>query len=248
MYIGVQGRLVRPQPVDHGAVRGLCAALCGRYACLRSVMIGHSARGREIPALVLPAAPAERRVLMVSAVDDRYRWTALYALRLCEEMCACLRADLSLCGVPLSRALYGRQVWFVPLPDPDGQDLIYHSTAGQAEKQALPQKNGKIGDNALTQWCRRMDFRHAVVLGGGETSIGWEGGDATPPHSRLMAQVLSAVSGFPAATLPEGADFARWFISTCRRPALTLGLGSAEPPFDPFYANLREMLLLSTLF
>lgn len=253
MHIGVQGRLVCPQPVDYGVVRGLCAALCGRYACLRYVAVGHSGRGQEIPALVLSAAPAAQRVLLVSALSRADWWTALCALRLCEEMCAHLRADLSLCRVPLRRALMERQVWFVPLPHPDGGDVTYHSTAGRGEMQALGQKSENFcpetaADTVLTDLCRHISFRHAVVLGGGTQGIGWYGGDATPPHSGLMAQVLSAVSGFAAAQPLDGAGFAAWFLHTFRRPALALRLGEEPPVFDRFYATIREMLLLSTLF
>lgn len=250
MYIGVQGRLVRPQPVDYGVVRGLCAALCGRYACLRYVAVGHSRRGQEIPALVLSAAPAAQRVLLVSALNSGDWWTALYALRLCEEMCAYLRADLTLCEVPLRRAMMGRQVWFVPLPHPDGGDVTYHCTAGGDELQAFGQKSADFcpESDVLAHLCRRSAFRHAVVLGGGAEGVGWYGGDATPTHSRLMAQVLSAVSGFSAAQPLDCAGFAAWFLHTFHAPALSLRLGEESPAFDRFYAAIREMLLLSTLF
>lgn len=241
MYVGVQGRLVRPQPVDYGAVRGLCAALCGRYACLRYMPLGYSAEGREIPALVLSVAPAVGRVLMVSTYP-----TALYALRLCEEVCAHLRADLPLCDVPLRRALVGRQVWFVPLPSPDGGDVSYHSTAGRAELQPPAQKCGGFcaETSPLSAFCRRVSFRHAVVVEGGEESILCH---SDTPQSRLMARVLSAVSGFAVTHPPMSDDFAEWFVRTCHRPALSIRL-APHPDFDPYYASLREAMLLSTLF
>ena len=250
MYIGVQGRLVRPQPVDYGVVRGLCAALCGRYTCLRYVAVGQSGRGQEIPALVLSAAPATQRVLMVSALSREDWWTALYALRLCEEMCRHLRADLPLCQVPLRRALWGRQVWFVPLPDPDGTDTRYNFTAGWEEMQAFGQKTDKNHTTVLADLCCRTPFCHAVVLSSGDT-IGWYGSYAAPSQSELMARVLSAVSGVPMSQPLDGVGFAAWFIHTFHRPALSLPLGRAEPHpyhFDVLYDTVREMLLLSTLF
>ena len=237
MYIGVQGRLVRPQPVDDGAIRGLCAALCGRYANLRRVVLGHSRQGAEIPALVLSAPPIERRVLMVATHP-----TALYILRLCEEMGAHLRADLPLCQVPLRRALTGRQVWFVPL----SYDVTYHSTAGRAELQPLAQKCGGFCHKTppLTALCRCVSFCHAVVVEGGEETIGCYGDD---PQSRLMAQVLSAVSGFAVVPPSAESDFASWFVRTCQRPALSVRLDTHND-FDSYYAALREALLLATLF
>ena len=230
MYIGVQGRLVRPQPVDDGVIRGLCAALCGRYANLRRVVLGYSRQGWEIPALVLSAPPIERRVLMVATHP-----TALYILRLCEEMGAHLRADLPLCQVLLRRALTGRQVWFLP--------ITYHSTAGREELQALEEKSEKNCPEAVADLCRRVPFCHAVVVEGGGESVGAYGDDS---RSHLMAQVLSAVSGFAVAP-PQEPNFASWFVHACHRPALSVRLAD-RPDFDRYYAALRETLLLSTLF
>ena len=292
MYVGVQGRLTRPQPIDYGAVQSLLTALCGRYACLRRTVIGRSLLGREIPAVVLSADVPQERVLLVSALDAQEWLTALLVLRLCEETCSHLRAHLKLCDVSLTRGLKGRQIWFVPLPNPDGVEIARYGsiaagayaataasrgadvpgqwrgnavgvpicsnfTAGWEELQAFPQKNGENPavqpeTAALCDLCRRVSFRHAVVLGYGE-GIGWQAGTDTPPHSRMMAQVLSAVSGLPPARSVDGREFAAWFIRTCHRPALTIGMEAGAPPlplrqFETMYAALRESLLLSLLF
>ena len=116
--------------------------------------------------------------------------------------------------------------------------------------QVFGRKTDKIHTASLADLCCRTPFRHVVVLGSGNT-IGWYGGDAVPSQSELMAQVLSAVSGFPIAQPLDGAGFAAWFIRTFRRSALSLPLGRAEPHpyhFDVLYDAVREMLLLSTLF
>ncbi len=298
MYVGVQGRLTRPQPMDYGVVRGLCAALCGRYACLRVAVIGRSVLGREIPALVL-GEEADVRVLMVAAVHGQEWLTALCTLRLCEEMCSHLRADLPLCGVSLVRALPGRQVWLVPLANPDGVEIARYGSsaagayaataarmgadtpglwrgnargvdinsnfnAGWAEMQALAQKSGKnCGDSpesepetrALADLCRRVAFRHVVALHTQGEEIYWRYGDHTPPQSRMMAQVLSAVSGYRMADPSENAShggFKDWFIDTFHRPGFTLELGLGKNPlplrdFEAIYQKAREMLLLSLL-
>ena len=231
MFVGVQERLVRPQPLDSGLVQGLVTALCGRYPCLRPVALG-----KETTALVL-GQDCPIRVLMVASSDT----PLLCLLRLCEEMAAHLRADLPLCEVSLARALTGRQVWFVP---------ILHSTAGWEELQAFTQKNGENpGDSqrcgeemaALSSLCHHTPFRHAVVVECGGETVSGRGGDA----SRLMAQVLSAVSGYAVAPPVDG-GFARWFFHAFCRPALTLSVG--EGRFEAAYAKAREALLLSLLF
>ncbi len=166
MKIEVQGRLVTPQPVDYGVVRSLCAALLGRYPILRSVPLGCSVEGRDISALVLSTGGCDQRVLMAAAFHGPEWLTALCALRLCEELCSAVRGELSLCGIPVSRALQGRQIWFVPLVNPDGVEMARYESptpdapnlgrwnargvdinsnfnAGWEEMQALAAKNSK---------------------------------------------------------------------------------------------------------
>lgn len=299
MFVGVQGRLTRPQPMDDGVTRGLMTALCGRYSYLRPVVIGHSLLGRELTAVVLSTSGVREQVLMAAAFHGQEWITALCVLRLCEEMCSHLRADLPLCGVPLARALRGRAVWFVPLVNPDGVEIARYGSvaagayaataarlgadipglwrgnargvdlnsnfnAGWEELQALAQKSGKIcGDHpesepescALADLCRRVPFRHAVALHTQGEEIYWRYGDHTPPQSRLMARVLSAVSGYrvadPAETAAHG-GFKDWFIDCFQRPAFTLELGLGKNPlplrdFESIYDKAREMLLLSTI-
>lgn len=306
MRIGVQGRLVTPQPVDYGTVQGLCAALRGRYGVLQSVMVGRSVLGREIPALVLSDSAADQRVLIAAAFHGQEWLTALCALRLCEELCSALRARVSLCGVPVHRALRGRQIWFVPLVNPDGVeiarygsaaagpyasaaaaagadipgmwqtnargvDINHNFNAGWAQLQALAQKNEKIlpgsryysgpaaesepETRALADLCRGREFRHVVALHSQGEEIYWSYGEHTPPHSRMMARVLSAASGYvmaePAAPAAHG-GFKDWFIDCFHRPGFTLELGRGRNPlplaaFEDIYAKAREMLVLATL-
>ena len=298
MFVSVQGRLVRPQPVDDGVVQGLMTVLCGRYPCLHKVVVGRSVLGREITAVVLGDGD-EARVLMAAAFHGQEWLTTLCALRLCEEVCSHLRADLPLCEVPLSRAFKRRQVWFVPLVNPDGVEIARYGSiaagayaataarlgadipglwrgnargvdinsnfnAGWAEMQALAQKSGKnCGERpesepetrALADLCRRVSFRHVVALHTQGEEIYWRYGDHTPPQSRMMAQVLSAVSGYRMADPSESAShggFKDWFIDTFHRPGFTLELGVGQNPlplrnFEQIYAKAREMLLLSVL-
>ena len=299
MFVGVQGRLTRSQPMDYGVTRGLVTALCGRYACLRRVVIGHSLLRQEMTALVL-GEDADVRVLMAAAFHGQEWITTLCTLRLCEEMCSHLRADLPLCDMFLSRALRGRQVWFVPLVNPDGVEVArygsiaagaYAATAAQmgadvpglwrgnargvdinsnfnagwAEMQALARKSGKnCGESpesepetrALADLCRRVSFRHVIALHTQGEEIYWRYGAHTPPQSHLMAQVLSAVSGYRVADPAESSahgGFKDWFIKEFHRPAFTLELGLGQNPlplrhFESIYAKAREMLLISLLF
>ena len=145
-----------------------------------------------------------------------------------------------------------------------GVDINSNFNAGWAEMQALAQKSGKnCGQypesepetRVLADLCRRVSFRHVVALHTQGEEIYWRYGDHTPPQSRMMAQVLAAVSGYAVADPSENAShggFKDWFIDTFARPGLTLELGLGQNPlplrhFEAIYAKAREMLLLSVL-
>ena len=306
MRIGVQNRLVTPQPIDYGVVRNLCTALCGRYTILRPAMVGRSVLGREIPALMLSAGDAGPAVLMAAAFHGQEWLTTLCALRLCEELCAAQRARTSLCGIPIDKALRDRQIWCVPLVNPDGVeiarygssaagayaasaaaagadipgvwqtnargvDINHNFNAGWAQMQELARKNGKISPGrryysgpepesepetrALTELCRRYDFRHVVALHSQGEEIYWSYGHHTPPQSRIMARVLGLASGYAVAQPREMAThggFKDWFIDRYHRPGFTLEMGRGSNPlpltcFEEIYRKAREMLVLSVL-
>jgi len=165
MRIGVQRRLVTPQPVDYGVVRSLCAALCGRYTVLRPAVLGRSVLGREIPALMLSTGGGGQRVLMAAAFHGQEWLTSLCALRLCEELCAALGAQLPLCGIPIDRALRDRQIWFVPLVNPDGVEIArYGSSAAGAYAAAAAAAGADIPGLWQTN-ARGVDINHNFNAG-----------------------------------------------------------------------------------
>lgn len=163
-------RLVQPQPVDYGVVRGLCAALCGRYPCLRPVCVGSSLLGRELPALVLTAEahPHPQRVLIAAAFHGQEWLTALCALRLCEEMCIALTADLTLCDIAVGRALQGRQIWFLPLVNPDGVHIARYGSAAAGEYASFVAQAGGDTHGLWQANARGVDINHNFNAGWAE--------------------------------------------------------------------------------
>ena len=198
MFVGVQGRLTRPQPIDYGVTRGLVATLCGRYACLRWAVMGHSLLRREIPALIL-GEDADTRVLIAAAFHGQEWMTTLCALRLCEEMCSHLRADLPLCGVSLTRALRGRQVWFVPLANPDGVEIARYGSIAAGPYAATA---ARLGADVPGLWrgnARGVDINSNF-------NAGWE-----------EMQALAQKSGKNCGETPESEPETRALAELCRR-------------------------------
>jgi len=167
MKVGVHGRLVTPQPVDYGVVRGLCSALQSRYGDLSSAVVGRSVLGREIPALVLSRGPVRQRVLMAAAFHGQEWLTALCALRLCEELCLTLQADLPLCDIPVCRAMWGRQIWFVPLVNPDGVEIARYGSSAAGGYAASAAAAGADVPGLWRGNARGVDINHNF-------NAGWE--------------------------------------------------------------------------
>lgn len=167
MKVGVHGRLVTPQPVDYGVVRGLCSALQSRYGNLSSAVVGRSVLGREIPALVLSRGPVRQRVLMAAAFHGQEWLTALCALRLCEELCLTLQADLPLCDIPVCRAMWGRQIWFVPLVNPDGVEIARYGSSAAGGYAASAAAAGADVPGLWRGNARGVDINHNF-------NAGWE--------------------------------------------------------------------------
>ena len=198
MYVGVQGLLTRPQPMDYGITQGLVAALCGRYPCLRATVIGRSLLGREISALVL-GEEAEVQVLMVAAVHGQEWLTTLCALRLWEEMCSHLRADLPLCGVSLTRGLQGRQVWLVPLCNPDGVEIARYGSIAAGTYAATAARLGADTPGVWRGNARGVDINSNF-------NAGW-----------AEMQALAQKSGKNCGDYPESEPETRALAELCRR-------------------------------
>lgn len=169
MDIAYQPPLVVPQPADFRAVEGLVTALCGRYRGLRSVTVGSSVLERPLRALVLTAGHGGRRqrVLIAAAFHGQEWLTALCALRLCEELCRAARARLPLCDVEVEKILEEREIWFLPLVNPDGADIAIHGSAAAGKYAAFVAAHGGDTPGVWQANARGVDINHNF-------NAGWE--------------------------------------------------------------------------
>ena len=211
MQVDIHRRLVLPQAVDHGTVQGLCAALCGRYRCLRSTRVGQSVLGRELAALVLAepyGVPRPKRVLIAAAFHGQEWLTSLCALRLCEELCAAYTADLPLCDIPVRQALRGRQVWFLPLVNPDGVAIARYGSAAAGEYAAFV---AALGGDTPGLWqanARGVDINHNFNAGWAEMQALAQKNEKNTPAPRQYR-----------GKSPESEPETRALTDLCRRTA-----------------------------
>ncbi|MBQ8683125.1 MAG: M14 family metallocarboxypeptidase [Clostridia bacterium] len=202
--------MIQPQPVDHGVVRGLCAALTGRYRFLRPVCVGHSLLGKELPVLVLtlpgPAAGVPQRVLLAAAFHGQEWLTALVALGLCEDLCRAVDAGLPLCGVPVERALAGRQIWFLPMVNPDGVAIARYGSVAAGEYASFVAAAGGDTPGLWQANARGVDINHNFNAGWAEMQALMQKNGKNQPGPRQ----------YPG-NIPESEPETRAVTDLCRR-------------------------------
>ncbi len=249
--------------MDGARVREISLSLCHRYPrFVRRVTAGVSVRGQEIPALVFQTFDGGscQRVMLAGAFHGTEWITSLIILRLCESLLLSCRSRQPLCGLSPLTVLREREIWFVPMVNPDGVsiaggmggpprfwkanargvDINRNFDAGWSGV-GTPGAAGYGGKRPesepetrmLTSLCRRCGFRHVVALHTQGEEIYWRYGKRTPPQSRLMAEILASVSGYRVTDpSPDAAHggFKDWFIDSFGRPGFTIELGRGSNP------------------
>lgn len=161
--------LIKPQPMDYGAVRGLCTALGSRYRFLQTVPLGQSVLHRTIGALSLGAG--DETVLIAAAFHAQEWMTAFVCLRLCENLCDAIAHHRPLAGWNVRRALRDRRVLFVPLVNPDGVEIALHGCDSAGK---FCQTVKKLGGNIPRRWqanVRGVDLNHNFNAGFGKLQV-----------------------------------------------------------------------------
>ena len=170
MDIVYQPLLTVPQPMDFRTVDSLIAALCGRYRGLRAVTVGASVLERPLRALVLSAGRggSRQRVLIAAAFHGQEWLTALCALRLCEELCRAGKARLPLCDLAVEKVLEEREIWFLPLVNPDGADITLHGSAAAGKYASFVAAHGGDTPGLWQANARGVDINHNFNAGWAE--------------------------------------------------------------------------------
>ena len=121
------------------------------YPFVRSQVIGTTAFGRPIPALVVGTGP--RKVLYTASHHANEWITSYILLKFAEELAAAIGSNGRVYGVPAKNIAAAATIYLVPLVNPDGVDLVtgaiapgsleYAIAAGLADNYpAIPFPNG----------------------------------------------------------------------------------------------------------
>ena len=90
------------------------------YPFVRSQVIGTTAFGRPIPALVVGTGP--RKVLYTASHHANEWITSYILLKFAEELAAAIASNGRVYGVPAKNIAAAATIYLVPLVDPDGVD------------------------------------------------------------------------------------------------------------------------------
>ena len=155
--------ITRPQQMGYGACRGLIYALRGRYRFLRRCPVGRSEAGRVIEALQLGQEGPP--VLLAAAIHGEERLTALFLLRLCEELCCGLDRGGRVADLELRRAFAGRQLWMIPLCNPDGAEIALHGAEAAGPYAPLVRRIAGEHPSFWQANARGVDLNHNFDAG-----------------------------------------------------------------------------------
>ena len=105
------------------------------YPFVRSQVIGTTAFGRPIPALVVGTGP--RKVLYTASHHANEWITSYILLKFAEELAAAIGSNGRVYGVPAKNIAAAATVYLVPLVNPDGVDLVTGAIAPGSLEYAI---------------------------------------------------------------------------------------------------------------
>ena len=105
------------------------------YPFVRSQIIGTTAFGRPIPALVVGTGP--RKVLYTASHHANEWITSYILLKFAEELAAAIGSNGRVYGVPAKNIAVAATIYLVPLVDPDGVDLVTGAIAPGSLEYAI---------------------------------------------------------------------------------------------------------------
>lgn len=109
-------------PITSARNDEMILALAERYPFIRTELVGRSAFGRPIRALIVGDGP---RKVLYSASHHANEWITSYVLlKFAEELAQAMETGGRVYGVPAKTIQNAATIYMVPMVDPDGVDLV----------------------------------------------------------------------------------------------------------------------------
>ena len=203
-------------PITSARNEALIQELARVYPQVRTEIVGLSAFGRPIRAMVIGNGP--RKVLFTAAHHANEWITAYLLLKFAEELAQAIADDGRIYGVPAQTIDRYSTVYLVPLVNPDGVDLVTGALTPESPEYALARRLGEnypqipfpegwkanaLGVDLNLQYpagwlqAREIKFSQGYTLPGPRDFVGRA--PLTQPESRALADYTEAVD--PAMVL-----------------------------------------------
>lgn len=239
------------------------------YPFVRSQIIGTTAFGRPIPALVVGTGP--RKVLYTASHHANEWITSYILLKFAEELAAAIASNGRVYGVPAKNIAAAATIYLVPLVDPDGVDLVtgaiapgsleYAIAAGLADNYpAIPFPNGwkanllgvdlNLQYPAGWQQARQIKFAQGFTRPGPRDFVGRA--PLTQLEARALAEFTETVDpDLVLAYHSQGKEiywqFGNMFVPGARELgedfARTSGYTLADVPEASAYAGYKDWFI-----
>lgn len=159
-------RLIQPEIADSRYIQAAIHRLERRFPTLRRVALGHSLLGTPLEALVLPGEKAGGCRVLIAAAFHAQEWlTALCALRLGEELLLATESHALLCGLDIEKVRREREIWLLPLVNPDGVDIAIHGSAAAGDYAPFVARAGGDTPGLWQANARGVDLNHNFNAG-----------------------------------------------------------------------------------
>ena len=155
----------------YGSLTDVLRDVYDKYGGLRLWSVGESICGREIHAVTLGSADAEKSAVYVGCHHALEWVTAAVLIRFIEEYCEAFRCGGSMYGVPVAHTWRERRITVIPMLNPDGVELHLRGI-GQDFPLAARVRAMSGGDLSLWQAnARGVDLNHNYNAGFSEYKV-----------------------------------------------------------------------------
>lgn len=151
-------RTVRGENCSSADINRIIREFCEKYSFLERFSIGKSVAGRDIPAVRLSRGVSY--TLFAAAFHGSEHITSNICLMLLEELAAAYKANASVEGIKIRKALEGRGIIFVPRVNPDGCEISLFGAAAAGERADIITKQCAGEFSRWNANLRGVDINH----------------------------------------------------------------------------------------
>lgn len=160
---------VQYTPFTYAVSQTLLAQLQNDYPFAEFSVFGRTVSKRGIFSLTL--GEGSENILFLAGLQAEDTAAPLLLYRFFARLCACFRADSSLCNVQIRRSFQGRKITVVPCVNPDAFEIRRYGALGAGCYAGLVSR--AAGNGTFENWCanargvnvaHNFDFRHQSVL------------------------------------------------------------------------------------